>query len=210
MCSASLSVWLESLCVWSGLADAGACPLCLWACHPSAGEAECAVLWHGSTSLLRPCGMRRTCSECDGGVGVISVADSVCMLAPFWRCAWWFCSGQRAACGPPLVRQSGLSVTVSPSLFPTPPGFVKGHKQVGDGDTRALLFLPPSITECSRITGREPSTSTPKHNTLTETLSIPELMKPVHFAQSGRLIKVRQEYLMLNDLVELQMSRGSF
>lgn len=42
----------------------------------------------------------------------------------------------------PLVSQSGLSVTVSPSLFSTLPGFVKANKQVGcHGDTRALLPL---------------------------------------------------------------------
>lgn len=77
--------------------------------------------------------------------------------------------------------------------------------------TPSFPFLRPSQSPVG-TTGREHSTSTPKHNTLTETLrlSIPDLMKPVHFAQSGCIIKVRQEYLMLKDVVDLQMSHGSF
>lgn len=172
MCSASLSLWFDSLCVWSGLTDAGACPLCLWGCHMSP--------WGGGglrdlgSWVCCPVGMAlpACCSsvECAGREG--NAMEGFYLLRTLSAC-WhrseaahgWFWSGQRAACGPPLVPQSGLSVTVSPSLFPTPPGFVKGHKQVGDGDTLALLSLPPSITNCSRKHSHSAlNMSTPKHN----------------------------------------------
>lgn len=67
MCSASLSVWFESFCVWSGLTDAGACPLCLWACH------------------LSPPGLQR------GKLSVLS-----CGMAPPACCARVECAGRAA------------------------------------------------------------------------------------------------------------------
>ena len=100
----------------------------------------------GLTSLLERCGMCRTWEECDGRVSVAQPL-SACWLRPeaAHGGAVWV---RRQHVGLPLVPQSGLSVTVSPSLSSTSPGFVKGHKQVGcHEDAGALLSLPPSITE---------------------------------------------------------------
>lgn len=66
--------------------------------------------------------------------------------------------------GLPLFTQSALSVTVSPSLSSTPPGFIKGHEQVGyhGGDTCALLS-PSSATTQVGASAREHSTHTHTH-----------------------------------------------